>query len=81
MDIIFGNSSNHEITCEYQINAASGIVYEGEPKMDMHAVVGIDKANGKYKLIKTGTKDLPERNESVGIAWAGVLLINILPQY
>ena len=71
MEIIFANNSDHEISCEYQINAASGIVYEGEPKMDMLAVVGIDKANGKYKLIKTATKDLPEKNESVGISWAG----------
>ncbi len=73
MEVIFANKSNQEITCEYQINAASGIVYEGEAKMDMQAVVGIDKANGNYKLIKTLTKDLPERNESVGISWAGAV--------
>lgn len=73
MELILKNKSDQNLTCEYQITAASGIVYEGDDKIDMGTVVGIDRGNGNgnYKLIKTGLKDLPERNESVGISWTG----------
>ncbi|MGR3219954.1 MAG: membrane protein insertase YidC [Candidatus Anammoxibacter sp.] len=75
MELVFKNKSDQELTYGYQMVASSGIAYEGDPKMDMSAVVGIDKGrgNGSYKLIKTVLKDLPEKNESVGISWAGTV--------
>ncbi|MGR3319992.1 MAG: membrane protein insertase YidC [Candidatus Anammoxibacter sp.] len=73
MELVFKNKSDQELTYGYQMVASSGIAYEGDPKIDMRAVVGIDKENGSYKLIKTNLKDLPERNESVGISWAGTV--------
>lgn len=71
MEFIFSNKSDIPITYQYQLIASSGVVYEGEPKLDISSVLGIDKGNGKYKLIKTKLKDLPESNESLGIAWIG----------
>lgn len=71
IEIIFRNKSNQEISAEYQLVASSRMIYEGDAGIDMGAVVGIDKGNGNYKLIKTNIKDLPDRNESVGISWLG----------
>ena len=71
VEFVFVNKSDKNITCEYQLVASSGIVYEGDARVDIGTVVGIDKGNGSYKLIKTNIKDLPERNESVGISWSG----------
>ncbi|MGR3177958.1 MAG: membrane protein insertase YidC [Candidatus Anammoxibacter sp.] len=75
MELVFKNKSDQELTYGYQMVASSGIVYEGNPKMDMNTVVGVDRGrgNGSYKLIKTALKDLPEKNESVGISWAGTV--------
>lgn len=71
MEFVFRNKSDQNLNYAYQLVAASGIVYEGQPQLDMMSVVGINKGNGKYKLIKTNLKDLPEGNESMGIAWVG----------
>lgn len=71
MDITFRNKSDRNITYEYQLTAAAGVVYEGDDKIDMMSVVGIDKGNGKYKLVKTHLKNLPESNQSLGISWVG----------
>lgn len=71
IEIIFRNKSNREITAEYQLVASSRMIYEGDANIDMGAVIGIDKGNGNYKLIKTNIKNLPDRNESVGISWLG----------
>ncbi len=73
MEIGFRNTTDQNISCEYNLTAASGVVYEGDARMDMATVVGIDRGNGSYKLVKTALKNLPESNESVGIAWAGTV--------
>lgn len=71
MDIVFKNNSDQNVACEYELIAASGIDYEGDPHTDITTVVGINKGNGGYKLLKTNLKNLPESNESVGISWVG----------
>ncbi|MFN3531003.1 MAG: membrane protein insertase YidC [Candidatus Brocadia sp.] len=71
MDITLGNNTNTEISMSYSIIASSMISHEGEPSTDMAAVAGVDLGNKRTKLVRMVPKELPSRNESVGIVWAG----------
>lgn len=71
MDITLGNNTNAEISTSYSIIASSMISHEGEPSTDMAAVAGVDLGNRRTKLVRMALKELPSRNESVGIVWAG----------
>ena len=71
MDIILENTTDNEISLAYSIIAASMITHEGVPSTDMAAVTGIDIGNKRTKLVRTSLKELPSRNESVGIIWTG----------
>ncbi len=71
VDIALENNTNAEISASYSIIASSMITHEGEPSTDMAAVIGVDMGNKRIKLVRTAPKELPSRNESVGIVWAG----------
>lgn len=71
MDITLENTTDAEISASYSIIASSMITHEGEPSADMAAVAGLDLGNKRTKLVHMAPKELPSRNESVGIIWAG----------
>ncbi len=71
MDITLENTTNTEISTSYSIIASSLISHEGEPATDIAAVAGVDVGNKRTKLVLMAPKELPSRNESVGIVWAG----------
>lgn len=71
MDITIENTTHDEISTPYSIIASSMISHEGEPSADIAAVAGVDLGNKRTKLVRMAPKELPSRNESVGIVWAG----------
>lgn len=71
MDVVLENKTDNEVSLAYNIIASSMIMHEGEPSTDMAAVAGVDMGNKRIKLVSTLPKNLPSRNESVGISWAG----------
>ena len=71
MEIVLGNNTDTEISLAYDIIASSAITHEGIPSTDMAAASGVDMGNRKIKLIRALPKELPSKNESVGIVWAG----------
>lgn len=73
VDIFLENTTDTTISSSYSIIASSMLALEGEPSTDMATVVGIDVGNAKIKLAHTLPKDLPSKNESVGITWGGAM--------
>jgi len=74
--ITFENTSNSNATLAYTINSSSGIYPEvdsGVYAIGLASVVGIDVGRGKVKLARTELKEMPDKNESVGISWAGAV--------
>lgn len=71
LEILLQNTTDVPLSSAYTIIASSMITHEGEPSTDMAAVAGIDLGNKRIKLIRVAPKDLPSKNESVGIAWTG----------
>ncbi len=71
MDITLENTTDAEIPASYSIIASSMITHEGDPSADIAAVAGLDMGNKRTKLVRMAPNDLPSRNESVGIVWAG----------
>ena len=71
MEITLENTTDTELPLSYNIIASSMITHEGEVSADIASVMGLDVGNNKIKLIHTAPKELPSKNESVGIVWAG----------
>lgn len=71
MDIILENITDADIPLSYSIITSSMLTHEGTPSADMAAVIGLDMGNKRIKLVSTLPKNLPTKNESVGITWAG----------
>ncbi|MEE8190953.1 MAG: membrane protein insertase YidC [Candidatus Scalindua sediminis] len=71
--ITFENTSNSVVALAYTVNSASGIYPEFDKYTGLASAVGIDVGRGKVKLVRTATEDMPYKNESVGIAWAGAV--------
>ena len=71
--ITFENTSNSDVALAYTVNSTSGIYPESDKYTGLASVVGIDVGRGKVKLVRTATKDMPYKNESVGISWAGAV--------
>ena len=71
MDVALENTTGDETSVSYSIIASSLITLEGEPSADMAAVAGVDMGNKRTKLIRMAPKELPSKNESMGIVWAG----------
>ena len=71
--ITFENTSNSDVALAYTVNSTSGIYPEYDKYTGLASVVGIDVGRGKVKLVRTATKDMPYKNESVGISWAGAV--------
>ncbi|MBV6519268.1 MAG: membrane protein insertase YidC [Candidatus Brocadia sp.] len=71
MDVAIENTTDAEAPASYSIIASSLITLEGEPSADVAAVAGVDMGNKRTKLIKMALKELPSKNESMGIVWAG----------
>ncbi|MEP9411093.1 MAG: membrane protein insertase YidC [Candidatus Brocadia sp.] len=71
IDIAIENTTHDEISTSYSIIASSMISHEGEPSTDIAAVAGVDLGNKRTKLVRMAPKELPSKNESVGIVWAG----------
>ncbi|MFQ5964806.1 MAG: membrane protein insertase YidC [Candidatus Scalinduaceae bacterium] len=71
MVITLENTIDSNIDTSYSITSASGIYPETDYITGLASVVGIDVGRGKVKLIHTTAEDIPYKNESVGISWAG----------
>lgn len=71
MDIAIENTTDAEVSAAYSIIASSLITLEGEPSADIAAVAGVAMGNTRTKLMRMAPKELPSKNESVGIVWAG----------
>lgn len=71
VEILLQNTTDVPVSSAYSIIASSMITHEGEPSADMAAVTGVDMGNKRIKLIRTPPKELPSKNESVGITWTG----------
>ncbi len=71
--ITFENTSNSDVALAYTVNSTSGIYPESDKYTGLASVVGIDVGRGKVKLVRTATEDMPYKNESVGISWAGAV--------
>ena len=71
MEVTLENTTDTELPLSYNIIASSMITHEGEVSADIASVMGLDVGNNKIKLIHTAPKELPSKNESVGIVWAG----------
>ena len=71
MEVTLENTTDTELPLSYNIIASSMITHEGEVSADIASVMGLDVGNNKIKLIHTAPKELPSKNESVGIIWAG----------
>lgn len=71
MDIAIENTTDAEASASYSIIASSLITLEGEPSADIAAVAGVDMGNKRTKLMRMAPKELPSKNESMGIVWAG----------
>ncbi|NUO07773.1 MAG: membrane protein insertase YidC [Candidatus Brocadia sp.] len=71
MDVVLKNTTDTEISLSYDIIASSMITHEGEPSADIATVTGVDMGNKRIKLVHTAPKELPAKNESVGIVWTG----------
>ncbi|MCF6157662.1 MAG: membrane protein insertase YidC [wastewater metagenome] len=71
MDIVLENTTDTDLSLTYDLIASSLIAEEGEPSADMAAVAGLDTGGARVKLLRTALKNLPFKNESVGITWAG----------
>ena len=69
--IMLENTTGLDITTAYTTNITSGIYPEFDYNMGLGSVVGIDVGRDKIKLARTAIKDLPYKNESVGISWGG----------
>ncbi|GJQ58761.1 MAG: membrane protein insertase YidC [Candidatus Scalindua sp. AMX11] len=69
--IILENVTGVDLTTSYSIIASNGIYPEYDSYSGLGSVAGIDVGHDKVKLFRTDYKDLPYKNESVGISWAG----------
>ncbi|MFQ5787696.1 MAG: membrane protein insertase YidC [Thermodesulfobacteriota bacterium] len=69
--ITLQNSTESEIRTSYSITAVNGIYPEINKASRLASIVGIDVGKGKTKITHTDIKDMPYKNESVGITLAG----------
>ncbi|MCR4288655.1 MAG: membrane protein insertase YidC [Candidatus Scalindua sp.] len=72
--ITLQNTTESDIRASYSITAANGIYPEVSKTSNLASVVGIDVSNGgksKTKIAHAVLKDMPYKNESVGIEFAG----------
>ncbi len=69
--ITLQNTTDSEILASYSITAANGIYPEVDSYVGLASISGIDVGNGKTKIVHTAVKDMPYKNESVGISLAG----------
>ncbi len=72
--ITLQNTTESGIRASYSITAANGIYPEINKVSGLASVVGIEVGNGgrsKTKIAHAAIKDMPYKNESVGIAFAG----------
>ncbi len=71
IEIILENVTGTDLTTSYSITASNGIYPEFDNYSGLASVAGIDMGHDKVKLVHTDFEDLPYKNESVGISWAG----------
>ena len=72
--ITLQNTTESDIRASYSITAANGIYPEVSKTSSLASVVGIDVGKGgkaKTKIAHAVLKDMPYKNESVGIEFAG----------
>ncbi len=68
------NTTESEIRASYSITASNGIYPEINKASGLASIVGIDVGKGgkaKTKIVHTDIKNMPYKNESVGITLAG----------
>lgn len=73
IDIVLQNTTDSEMYTGYSTSIVSGIYPEFDYSLGLASVAGIDVGRGKTKLVRAEVKDLPYKNESVGITWAGAV--------
>ncbi len=69
--ITLQNTTDFEILASYSITVANGLYPEIDKITGLASIAGIDVGKGKTKLAHTDVKDMPYKNESVGITMAG----------
>lgn len=72
--ITLQNTTESDIRASYSITASNGIYPEVSKTSSLASIVGIDVGKGgkvKTKIAHTVLKDMPYKNESVGIEFAG----------
>ena len=69
--ITLQNTTDSEILASYSITVANGLYPEIDKITGLASIAGIDVGKGKTKLAHTDVKDMPYKNESVGITMAG----------
>jgi YidC/Oxa1 family membrane protein insertase len=69
--ITLQNTTDSEILASYSITASNGIYPEADKISGLASIAGVDVGKGKTKIVHTAVKDMPYKNESVGISLAG----------
>ena len=72
--ITLQNTTDADIRASYTITAANGVYPEVSKTSSLASIVGIDVGKGgkaKTKIVHTEVKNMPYKNESVGIELAG----------
>ncbi|MFQ5687452.1 MAG: membrane protein insertase YidC [Candidatus Scalindua sp.] len=69
--ITLQNTTDSEVLASYSITAANGLYPEVDKISGLASITGIDVGKGKTKIAHTDVKDMPYKNESVGITLAG----------
>ncbi|MDP6433387.1 MAG: membrane protein insertase YidC [Candidatus Scalindua sp.] len=69
--ITLQNTTDSEILASYSITVANGLYPEIDKITGLASIAGIDVGKGKTKIAHTDVKDMPYKNESVGITMAG----------
>lgn len=69
--ITLRNTTDSEIRASYSITAANGLYPEVDKISGLASIAGIDVGKGKTKIAHTDVRDMPYKNESVGITFAG----------
>ena len=73
--ITLQNTTESDIRASYSITAANGVYPEVSKTSRLASIVGIDVGKGgkaKTKIVHTEEKNMPYKNESVGIELAGI---------
>ncbi|OHB88828.1 MAG: hypothetical protein A3D13_06215 [Planctomycetes bacterium RIFCSPHIGHO2_02_FULL_40_12] len=69
--ITLQNTTDSEVLASYSITASNGIYPEADKISGLASIAGVDVGKGKTKIVHTAVKDMPYKNESVGISLAG----------